>query len=109
MISGRLALLSVSSARLTESGDGICAGEQLRRPRACDCAVGERAALLSAGREGLVVWGRDDPGAIYESAVAAVKRMPRARMMSFSQCGHKPMLEHTTSFNALVRDFVKNG
>lgn len=59
--------------------------------------------------ETLVVWGLDDPGAIYESALAAVKRMPHARMTSFSECGHKPMLEHTAKFNALIRDFVKNG
>jgi 2-hydroxy-6-oxonona-2,4-dienedioate hydrolase len=68
-----------------------------------------RHRLEQVAAETLVVWGRDDPGAIYESAVAAVKRMPRARMTSYSQCGHKPMLEHTASFNALIRDFAKNG
>src|SRR5437667_1741526 len=28
----------------------------------------------------MVVWGREDPGAVYQSAVDAVKRMPRARL-----------------------------
>jgi pimeloyl-ACP methyl ester carboxylesterase len=54
----------------------------------------------------LVVWGRDDKGGIYESAVAAVKRMPRAEMVVFEQCAHMPMMEHSGKYNALVREFL---
>jgi 2-hydroxy-6-oxonona-2,4-dienedioate hydrolase len=55
----------------------------------------------------LVVWGREDPGAVYASAVAGVKRMPRARLITFEQCGHKPMYEHVEKFNREVRTFLK--
>ncbi|MFO0996187.1 MAG: alpha/beta hydrolase [Alphaproteobacteria bacterium] len=54
----------------------------------------------------LVVWGREDRGAIYESAVEAVRRMPKARLETFEQCGHFPMIEHSGRYNVLVRDFV---
>jgi pimeloyl-ACP methyl ester carboxylesterase len=55
----------------------------------------------------LVVWGREDPGAVYASAVAAVKRMPRARLVTFEKCGHKPMYEYPEQFNKVVHDFLK--
>ena len=54
----------------------------------------------------LVVWGREDPGAVYASAVAAVKRMPRARLLTFEKCGHKPMYEHPQKFNDEIRAFL---
>lgn len=57
--------------------------------------------------ETLVVWGRQDPGAIYESAVEAVKHMPRARLVTFEACGHKPMFEYTDLYNQTIRDFLQ--
>lgn len=54
----------------------------------------------------LVVWGRDDKGGIYESAVAAVERMPNAELFVFEQCAHMPMMEHPEKYNALVRRFL---
>ncbi len=54
----------------------------------------------------LVVWGRDDKGGIYESAVAAVKRIPRAEMVVFDQCAHMPMMEHPKKYNALIHGFL---
>lgn len=54
----------------------------------------------------LVVWGRDDQGGVYESAAAAVARMPRATMTTFDACGHLPMLEHPDRYNAVIRDFL---
>jgi pimeloyl-ACP methyl ester carboxylesterase len=56
----------------------------------------------------LVVWGREDPGAVYASAVEAVKRMPKARLLTFEKCGHKPMYEHPERFNREVRAFLKD-
>jgi pimeloyl-ACP methyl ester carboxylesterase len=54
----------------------------------------------------LVVWGRDDKGGIYESAVAAVARMPHAELVAFENCAHLPMLEHPAKYNALARRFL---
>ena len=54
----------------------------------------------------LVVWGRDDRGGIYESAQAAVARMPRAGLVAFERCGHLPMLEQPEKYNALLRRFL---
>lgn len=54
----------------------------------------------------LVVWGRDDKGGIYESAAAAVARMPRAELVAFDACGHLPMLEQPEKYNGLLRDFL---
>jgi 2-hydroxy-6-oxonona-2,4-dienedioate hydrolase len=55
----------------------------------------------------LVIWGRQDPGAIYASAVAGVKRMPNARLVTFENCGHKPQFEYPDQFNREMRDFLK--
>jgi pimeloyl-ACP methyl ester carboxylesterase len=57
--------------------------------------------------ETLVVWGRQDPGAIHASAVEAVKHMPHARLVTFEECGHKPMFEYTALYNRTVRDFLR--
>ena len=54
----------------------------------------------------LVVWGREDRGGIYESAVAAVARMPDARLTAFDGCGHLPMLEHPELYNRTARAFL---
>lgn len=54
----------------------------------------------------LVVWGREDRGGIYESAVAAVKRMPRAELVGFDNCGHLPMLENPQLYNRTALEFL---
>ncbi len=54
----------------------------------------------------LVVWGRDDKGGSLESATAAVKRMPNARLVTFDACGHYPMIEHPDDYNRLVSEFL---
>lgn len=54
----------------------------------------------------LVVWGREDRGAIYESGVAGTKRMPRAELLTFEKCGHKPMFEYPDAYNAALREFL---
>jgi 2-hydroxy-6-oxonona-2,4-dienedioate hydrolase len=56
----------------------------------------------------LVVWGRDDKGGLLESAMAAVKRMPNARLVTFNACGHYPMIEHPLQYNQLVSEFLAN-
>lgn len=54
----------------------------------------------------LVVWGREDKGGIYESAVAAVARMPQAELVAFEACGHLPMMECPEKYNEVVGDFL---
>jgi 2-hydroxy-6-oxonona-2,4-dienedioate hydrolase len=56
----------------------------------------------------LVPWGREDPGAVYASAVEAVKQMPRARLVTFEKCGHKPMFEHAAKYHEVMRDFLQD-
>jgi pimeloyl-ACP methyl ester carboxylesterase len=36
-----------------------------------------------------------------------VKHMPHARLVSFEECGHKPMFEYTALYNRTVRDFLR--
>jgi pimeloyl-ACP methyl ester carboxylesterase len=55
----------------------------------------------------LIVWGRNDKGGVYESAVEAARRMPKARLVAFDKCGHLPMLEHPAEYNQTIRDFLK--
>lgn len=55
----------------------------------------------------MVVWGREDPGAVYQSAVDAVKRMPRARLETIEKCGHMVMFERPEAYNVAVRKFLR--
>jgi pimeloyl-ACP methyl ester carboxylesterase len=59
--------------------------------------------------ETLVLWGREDKGAIYESAVRAVAQLPRAQLYTFEKCGHKPMFEHPKEFNEVTTRFMRTG
>jgi 2-hydroxy-6-oxonona-2,4-dienedioate hydrolase len=55
----------------------------------------------------LVVWGREDKGGVYASAVAAVERMPKAELVGFDQCGHLPMLENPELYNRIALEFLR--
>jgi len=67
-----------------------------------------RHRLKELDVETLVAWGREDPGAVYASAVAAVKQMPRARLVTFEKCGHKPMFEHRAKYHETMREFLRD-
>jgi pimeloyl-ACP methyl ester carboxylesterase len=54
----------------------------------------------------LVVWGRDDRGGSLESATVAIERMPNARLVTFDECGHYPLIEHPEKYNELVGGFL---
>jgi pimeloyl-ACP methyl ester carboxylesterase len=56
--------------------------------------------------ETMVVWGREDPGAVYQNAVDAVKRMPRATLVTIEKCGHMIMFERPDAYNTAVRNFL---
>jgi len=64
----------------------------------------ERLETVSA--KTFVVWGRNDKGGNYESAVAAVARMPHAHLIALDRCGHLPMLEQTEIYNRVIDDFL---
>jgi 2-hydroxy-6-oxonona-2,4-dienedioate hydrolase len=66
-----------------------------------------RHRLEQLAADTLIVWGREDPGAVYASGVAASKRMPKARLVTFEKCGHKPMYEYPQQFNREVLAFLK--
>jgi len=55
----------------------------------------------------LILWGRNDKGASYESAVTAVKRLPHARLVGIEACGHLPMLEQPAVVNETMIDFLR--
>ncbi len=57
----------------------------------------------------LLAWGRNDPRSDYAAAVAATKKMKRARMETFESCNHYPFLEHTDRFNRVVTAFLQEG
>ncbi|MEX0923731.1 MAG: alpha/beta hydrolase [Rhodovibrionaceae bacterium] len=54
----------------------------------------------------LVVWGRNDKGGVYEEAVAAVAKMPNAKLVSIDNCGHLPMVENPEICNEEVLRFL---
>ncbi len=54
----------------------------------------------------LVVWGRNDKGGVYEEAVAAVAKMPNAKLISIDNCGHLPMVENPEICNEAVLHFL---
>jgi pimeloyl-ACP methyl ester carboxylesterase len=45
---------------------------------------------------------------VYSSAVEAVKQMPRARLVTFEKCGHKPMFEHPGKYHEELRNFLRD-
>jgi pimeloyl-ACP methyl ester carboxylesterase len=54
----------------------------------------------------LVAWGREDRRGHYARAVEAVKRLPRARLLTFEKCGHMPYMEHPDRYNQEVSSFL---
>jgi pimeloyl-ACP methyl ester carboxylesterase len=63
--------------------------------------------LEEIGVDTMVIWGREDPGAVHQSAVDAVKRMPLARLETIEKCGHMVMFERPDTYNAAVRKFLR--
>ena len=57
----------------------------------------------------LVITGREDPRAIYESTVEGAKRLPNGRLVTVEKCGHLPYIEHPELFHQEVLKFMKEG
>lgn len=54
----------------------------------------------------LLIWGRDDIITPPEVAEEFQSRMPNARLCFIDKCGHAPMIEHPSTFNDLMLDFL---
>lgn len=54
----------------------------------------------------LILWGRNDKGASYDSAVAAVQMLPQAHLIGIDACGHLPMLEQPVAVNQAMHAFL---
>jgi pimeloyl-ACP methyl ester carboxylesterase len=54
----------------------------------------------------LLVWGKDDRITPPEVAERFRALLPRAELVYIANCGHAPMLEQPTIFNALVEDWL---
>ena len=55
-----------------------------------------------------IIWGRQDHIVPATHAQVAAQGIPHARLHIFEQCGHRPMLEQTQSFNKTVLEFLDN-
>ena len=55
----------------------------------------------------LVLSGREDPRAVFDSVAAGTKRIPKSRFVPFERCGHRPFYEHPEKFNDAVLGFLK--
>ena len=56
----------------------------------------------------LVIWGRQDNLVPVAHADTAAKGFPNVRVQMIENCGHFPMLEHTSEFNKLLLDFLSD-
>ncbi|MGY1813653.1 alpha/beta fold hydrolase [Blastococcus sp. SYSU D00820] len=54
----------------------------------------------------LVTWGRDDRMLPLDGAFFGTRRMPRADLLVFSDCGHWAQVERKAAFEAAVIDFL---
>ncbi len=55
----------------------------------------------------LLVWGQDDRAGALDVGLLMLRRIPNARMILFSKCGHWANVEHRDEFNRVVVDFLK--
>jgi len=64
--------------------------------------------LEHLGPDTLVIVGRNDMRADWNAHASGVKRMPRAALEIYDDCGHLPFLEHPNLFNSQVDAFLAN-
>ncbi|MDQ7040484.1 MAG: alpha/beta fold hydrolase [Rhodothermus sp.] len=55
----------------------------------------------------LLIWGRNDRITPPDVAYTLRKRLPAATLHFIDRCGHAPMMEHPTRFNALLLAFLQ--
>jgi pimeloyl-ACP methyl ester carboxylesterase len=54
----------------------------------------------------LVIIGREDIRGDYDASVAAAKRLPQGKILTYEKCGHWPHMEHPERFNADLAAFL---
>lgn len=57
----------------------------------------------------LALWGMDDLFCPPSGAVKIAERVPHARVVSFTHCGHWVMVEHAAVFDRYLLDFLRHG
>jgi pimeloyl-ACP methyl ester carboxylesterase len=55
----------------------------------------------------LLVWGREDRLVALSGSRRVMRQVPHARIVVLERCGHVPMLEQASRFNAVVSDFLR--
>jgi pimeloyl-ACP methyl ester carboxylesterase len=55
----------------------------------------------------LIVVGREDRIVDPQAAMEAARRLPRAKVVVLSRCGHAPQIEAASAINRLVIDFLR--
>ncbi len=65
-----------------------------------------RDALETLPHRALLIWGREDRVLPLDMAFILLKRIPRADLHVFSQCGHWAQWERAEEFNELVSNFL---
>jgi 2-hydroxy-6-oxonona-2,4-dienedioate hydrolase len=64
--------------------------------------------LGQIGAPTLVVWGKDDRITPPEVAERFAALIPKAELVFIANCGHAPMLEQPSVFNAVVEDWLQD-
>ena len=64
--------------------------------------------LGQIGAPTLVVWGKDDRITPPEVAERFAALIPNAELVFIANCGHAPMLEQPSVFNAVVEDWLQD-
>jgi 4,5:9,10-diseco-3-hydroxy-5,9,17-trioxoandrosta-1(10),2-diene-4-oate hydrolase len=54
----------------------------------------------------LVLWGQQDEIVPPDHSHIVLRGIPQARLPLFQECGHLPMIERPTEFNAVVGEFL---
>ncbi|HLZ60313.1 MAG TPA: alpha/beta hydrolase [Ktedonosporobacter sp.] len=57
----------------------------------------------------LIIHGREDRVIPLLTALSLLQRLPNAQLHVFGHCGHWTQIEHASTFNRLVRDFLAEG
>jgi pimeloyl-ACP methyl ester carboxylesterase len=69
--------------------------------------IDHRGRLARISCPAVIAQGRHDRKQRYEGAIHLANAMPDARLVTFEDSAHMPMVEETGAFNAVLLDFVR--